>query len=163
MTWSSLEWVGKTIFNSYFDAVGNIKAKLWIIIAISKWCLNGRSFSSRRARRLLSSFREESNLTPYTQDKDPGIVFHSAFFIFLPPCGGTPSRPLSLTRTYNGQRHSGFQPRILDGNRACSQSPGSHFSTWFWEKTFYLENLSFFCSVLTLGIKNIYMWHFVTV
>lgn len=53
MTWSSSERVG----NCSFNAVGNFKAELSIMIAISKWSSNGRSFSSQGDVRVFQQFQ----------------------------------------------------------------------------------------------------------
>lgn len=143
MTWSSLEQVG----NGYFYAVGNIKAKLSMIVAISKWGLNGRSFSSHGEVRVFQTIaKRKAILTSYSQDKGPGNLgvplYHPSYFYKM--AMEILWRTSSLTKIRN-RGHSGFQPSFRD----------SSLPTWSQEKVFTWRNFTFF----SLPMPNIWHWN----
>lgn len=107
----------------------SIVKKLWIIIAISKWCLKGRSCSSQAAGRVFQTLSKRKAIsTSYTQDRDPGTpAFHSALIPSFTTLMGILSRILSLAWIYNRQRHSGF---LRCHGQQQARGPSSHLSTW---------------------------------
>lgn len=111
--------------------------KLWIIIAISKWCSNGRSCSSQAAGRVFQTLSKRKAIsTSYTWDRDSGTpAFHSAILPSFATLMGILSRILSLAWIYNRQRHSGFWP-CHGSNRPGARGPSSHLSTWSRERIF---------------------------
>lgn len=158
MTWSSLERVG----NSYFYAVGNRTVKLSIIIAISRWCLSGSSFSRQGDVSVFQVIsKRKAMLTHYTQDTESSILglLLSIPHIFIELWWETLSRASSLTGI-NSRRHSGYQPRFTNdrGHNADIQAAPSYLIP---RENFHLEKFYMFApNAYTWHEKNVYTCHF---
>lgn len=125
-------------FNSYFCAVFNSKTKLFIIIAISKLCLNGRSYSSQAAGRVFQTLSKRKAISiSYARDRDPGTpAFHSAILPSLATLWWESSQGFCHSHGSTIGKDTLDSSPAMGSNRLRARGPSSHLSTWSPERIF---------------------------